>query len=370
MTSGPLVAYRTRLEAGTIKPDPVQELAAEKLQSLHHALDGYRPATGMRGWKSRFGLVRRREEPPQGLYLCGDVGRGKSMLMDLFFQHADVGARCRVHFHDFMREIHGALHAWRRKKGNDNDPIPTIARGIVEKAWLLCLDELEIHDIADAMIVGRVFECLLAEGVVLVTTSNRNPDDLYKNGLQRDKFLPFISLIKQRLDVLELSGERDFRMGRMQGCKVYHSPINPESDAKLDECFARFADGPARPEDLVVYGRLVRVPHAAGRVARFTFAELCEKPLGVSDYLQIATHYDVIVMSGIPRMDPLKLNSARRFVTFIDALYEHKVLLVCSADVPPENLYTMGDGSFEFQRTVSRLMEMQSDDYIARFHVT
>lgn len=368
---GPLAAYRAKLASGKIKPDPAQELAAEKLESLHHALLGYRPSAGATGWKARFGLGRQREVPPQGLYLFGDVGRGKSMLMDIFFQSAAVAAKRRTHFHAFMRDVHAALHAWRQSK-RGGDPIPAIARDLAAGAYLLCLDELEIRDIADAMIVGRLFEALLARGVVVVTTSNRPPDGLYKDGLQREKFLPFIALIKARLDMLELSGERDFRLDRMKGCQVYHMPPGAAAEAQLDECFRRFAvEGAAgEPEDVVVYGRAIRVPRASGRVARFTFQELCEVPLGATDYLQLAIHYDTIIVSGIPRLGADKLDCARRFVTFIDALYEHKVLLVCSAAVPPQELYPAGEGSFEFQRTASRLIEMQSKDYIGRQHLT
>ena len=370
MPHGPLALYRQRLATGTLHPDPIQELAAEKLESLHRALHDYRPAAPAR-WKARFGLARRRETPPQGLYLCGDVGRGKSMLMDMFFQTAPVTAKRRVHFHIFMRDIHEALHAWRRAPGRETDPLPALARDIARRNWLLCLDELEIRDIADAMIVGTLFKGLLAQGAVVVTTSNRAPDDLYKYGLQREKFLPFIAMIKNRLDVLELSGERDFRLGRLQGLPVYHQPSGPAADAALTECFRRFSeDRPPKEEHLVVYGRILKVPHAAGRVARFAFAELCETPLGAGDYLHLATHYDVMIITDIPRLSPERLDVARRFVTLIDALYEHRVLLICSAEAPPHALYSAGHGAFEFQRTASRLMEMQADDYIRRPHLT
>ncbi len=368
MLNGPLTAYRYRLAAGTIQPDPAQELAAEKLESLYRALLGYRPTMGLTGWKTRFSLAHR-EIQPQGLYLFGDVGRGKSMLMDMFFRASAVSAKRRTHFHAFLHDVHAALHVLRQSPRKD--PLSLIARDIARQAWLLCLDELEIRDIADAMIVGRLFEGLLANGVVVVTTSNRPPDDLYKDGLQRERFLPFIRLIKNRLDVLELSGERDFRLGRMKGLPVYHVPPGPGADAGLEECFHRFANGkPPAEEHLVVYGRILKVPHAAGRVARFTFVELCEVPLGATDYLQLATHYDVVIIAGIPRLSPERLDAARRFVTLIDALYEHKVLLVCSADAPPHALYSAGRGAFEFQRTASRLMEMQADDYIRRPHLT
>lgn len=386
MTSdGPLAAYRQRLAAGALKPDPAQELAAEKLQSLHHALRDYRPAMGESGWLARFGLGRRpgarlnwtggdatSAQPRQGLYIFGAVGRGKSMLMDLFFESATIAGKRRVHFHQFMQDVHTEVHQWRQATNRpDSDPIPRIARNIATHAWLLCLDELQILDIADAMIVGRLFEALFDHGVVIVATSNRAPDELYKDGLQRDRFVPFIALIEQKLDILELDSARDYRLDRKRGMRVYHSPLGAESERALDAAFARLTDGAAPgPDSVVVHGRVVRVPAAARGVARFSFAELCERPLGAADYLALATHYHTVIIAGIPRLGPEKRNEAKRFVTLIDALYEHKVTLIASAEAPPEELYPAGEGSFEFQRTVSRLMEMQSEDYLEREHLT
>lgn len=385
MSQGPLAAFRARLAAGDLKPDPAQELAAEKLQSLHHALADYRPVLGQSGWLARFGLGRNERQnrfawysgdgtavkPCQGLYIFGEVGRGKSMLMDLFFQNASVPGKRRVHFHEFMRDIHKEIHQWRQTPGRkDSDPIPQLARSITSSAWLLCLDELQVHDIADAMILGRLFQVLLDNGTVIVATSNRPPDDLYKDGLQRDRFQPFIALLKERLDILELNSEQDYRLGRKRGMRVFHSPLGPAADREVDACFARLTGGrPAAPASVTVHGREVRVPAAADGVARFGFADLCERPLGPSDYLALATHYHTLVVDGIPGLGPDKRNEAKRFVTLVDALYEHKVTLVCSAAAPPESLYPTGDGSFEFQRTVSRLMEMQSQDYLAKEHL-
>jgi len=370
----PLSLYRAKLARGELKPDPAQALAAEKLESLHHALKGYQPRTGSSGWRERFGLARRTETPtpPLGLYLYGPVGRGKSMLMDLFHSTAPVTAKRRTHFQEFMRDFHAEVHAWRKgRKKDDADPIPPLARKIAERSWLLCLDELEVRDIADAMIVGRVFDELFKNGVVVVTTSNRAPDELYKDGLQREKFLPFIDLIKQKLDVLQLASDTDYRLGRMRGAKVYHSPLGPEADAAIEEIFSRLAEGRAvAPDRVVVAGRTIPVPKAAGDVAWFSFADLCEQPLGPSDYLQIATLYDAVVLSGVPKMGPGNRDAARRFVTLVDALYEHKTALVMSAEAAPEVLYPEGDGAFEFQRTVSRLMEMQSEDYLRLPHLT
>ncbi|WP_404383544.1 cell division protein ZapE [Caenispirillum salinarum] len=371
--SGPLALYRKKLANGELKPDGAQELAAEKLESLHHALNGYEPATGPTGWRARFGLAKRQEAPtpPQGLYLYGEVGRGKSMLMDLFFQTAPVQRKQRLHFHEFMRDVHADFHTRRTAKKGGDDILADIARGIADRTWLLCLDELEIHDIADAMIVGRLFQTMMAAGTVVVTTSNRPPQDLYKDGLQREKFLPFIDLMCRNLDVLELASVTDYRLGRVRGGNVFVTPLGPEADAEIDRLFDRLLDGkPAKPDTVVVHGREIPVPQAGNGTARFDFRDLCDKPLGTHDYLQIATLYDAVVLENIPRLGPENRNQARRFVTLIDALYDHKTLLVASAAAPPEDLYVEGEGKFEFQRTVSRLMEMQSEDYIGSQHLT
>jgi cell division protein ZapE len=385
MSEGPLFTYRERLKSGDIRPDPAQELAVEKLQSLSKAIRGYQPVTGQGGWLARFGLGAKPAkpslgwvpgdavgmEPKQGLYIFGEVGRGKSMLMDLFFENTAVAGKRRVHFHEFMRDIHAAIHAWRQAGAKGDDPIPVLVRDLAANAWLLCLDELQITDIGDAMIVGRLFQGLLDEGVVVVITSNRPPKDLYKDGLQRDRFTPFIQLIEKRLDLLELDSERDYRLGRKRGLQVYHAPLGAESEAKLDAAFARLTAGAVpRPDELTVNERKVPVPVAAVGVARFGFEELCGSALGPSDYLALATMYHTLVLSGIPTLSPDNKDKARRFVTLVDALYEHKVTLICSAAAPPETLYPSGIGAFEFQRTVSRLMEMQAEDYITRQHLT
>jgi cell division protein ZapE len=383
--TGPLAAYRDHLTNGTLRPDVAQSLAVEKFESLHHALASYRPSTGENGWLARFGLGQRSPQhlqwrtgdcdtavPKQGLYIFGDVGRGKSMLMDLFFLTAPVVAKSRVHFHEFMRDVHAGIHSYRQDKANrDSDPIPKLARDIAARSWLLCFDELQVSDIGDAMILGRLFQALFDLGVVVVTTSNRHPDDLYKDGLQRERFLPFIGEIKRRLDVLELNSEQDYRLGRKKGMTVYYSPLVAEAEAELARCFDRLTGGlPAQEDEIIVHGRSWRVPRAADGVAWFSFDELCRQALGASDYLELATLYHTVILSDVPVLSPANRDAAKRFVTLIDALYEHKVTFLCAAEAPPQTLYPSGDGSFEFQRTVSRLMEMQSEEYLGRPHLT
>lgn len=385
MNSGPLFAYRAKIAGGEVRPDVAQELAVEKLQSLHLALARYRPALGETGWLARFGLkkgssgsawnwgggdLEAQAAPKHGLYIFGEVGRGKSMLMDLFHASASIPAKKRIHFHEFMRDIHADIHKWRQTPSRgDADPIPKLARSIASEAWLLCLDELQVTDIADAMIVGRLFKCLMDDGVIVVITSNRHPRDLYKDGLQRDRFIPFIKLIEEKLDILELNSDRDYRLGRKRGLQVYHAPLTEEAENALELAFARLTEGfSANPHSFEVNGRQFRVPLAAAGVARFSFPQLCGTALGPSDYLALAARYHTLILSDIPLLSPANKDEARRFVTLIDALYENKVTLICSAAAPPETLYPEGVGAFEFQRTVSRLMEMQAEDYVMREH--
>lgn len=372
MTEGPIFKYRELMTAGVLKPDPAQKLAAERLQSLHHALLRYTPKSGKKGWMRRFGLAPDIDHPPpQGIYLFGGVGRGKSMLMDLLFQNVPIKTKERVHFQAFMRDIHAEIHRLRQLPGDDvGDPIPGMADGIADNTTLLCLDELEVRDIADAMIVSRLFQKLFERGVVVVATSNRHPNDLYKDGLQREKFLPFIELLKTKLDVLALESLQDYRLGRLMGSPVYYTPLGPDADQALDAAWARLTDdAPPKPDHILVQGRRVAVPAAAHQVARFTFSDLCEKALGPSDYMAIAAQFATVIMSGIPQMTEEKKDAARRFVTFVDALYEHRTVLVCSAAVPPTELYVGREGGFEFQRTASRLIEMQAVDYIKQRHI-
>ena len=374
---GPLPAYRALRRAGKITPSPAQELAIEKLQVLHVHLKHYdvagaRPGAG--GVFARFFARggRRQEPPPQGLYIFGDVGRGKSMVMDLFFATAPVAIKRRVHFHAFMLEVHAAAHAFRqtpKEEREGDDPIPPIAAEIAAEATLLCFDEFQVTDVADAMILGRLFSELFDDGVVVVTTSNRPPDDLYLGGLNRELFLPFIELFKQRLDLLHLAGATDYRMARLSRMPVYYTPLDTDAEAAIDQAFQSITEGePVAPAEFEVQGRSLHVPLAAVGVARASFADLCERPLGAADYLMLARSFHTLVLSAVPAMSPKNRNEAKRFVILIDALYEHKVKLICSAAAAPDQLYPGGDGSFEFARTASRLIEMQTREYLEEPH--
>ena len=366
----PKQVYERLLENGDIQPDPSQARAVEKLQGLHEALAQYSDQMGKQGWMARLRLGRNKKTPPPGLYLWGGVGRGKSMLMDMFFDVAPVEDRKRVHFHAFMQEVHKRMHSFREavkagKAPESTDPLVALSRVITDQAWLLCFDEFHVTDIADAMILARLFEALFEAGVVVVATSNRHPKDLYKDGLQRDTFLPFIDMLGEKLDVLELEAGIDYRLDRLKTMEVFLTPVNAETDAKLEQDFHSLSiGGQPRPVTLNVQGREVEIPKVAEGVAMADFGDLCEKPLGAGDYLAIAESFHTLLLRGIPKLGPDKRNEAKRFVTLIDALYESKVNLICSAEAPPEELYTEGDGAFEFERTVSRLMEMQSEEYM------
>lgn len=368
----PLQRYRTLRRIGEIKADPVQELGAEKLQSLHHALNGYQPAEGtwLASWKDRFGLGRSTNEPPQGLYIFGPVGRGKSMLMDLFFDSAPVERKRRVHFHAFMLEIQERLTEERRTAKRD-DPLMAVASDIANETWLMCFDEFHVINIADAMILGRLFLDLFERGVVVVATSNSAPQELYQGGLQRDRFLPFIDLICERLDVLDIGNGVDFRLDRLKGQPVYHMPLGAAATERLNTAFETLTDAAkGQAVELTVLGRTVTVPIAARGVARFTFDELCREPRAAPDFLAIATRFHAVIIDGIPKLSAQEREVAKRFVVLIDTLYEHRVNLFASAEVVPGEIYPAGDTAFEFKRTSSRLIEMQAEDYITAPHLT
>ncbi len=380
VSQGPLPLYRARVVAGVLRADPAQERAAEVLQDLWRRLRGYDPKPGAPkeepgGLLSRFFRRKPVEEqpdgPPLGLYLVGEVGRGKSMLMDLFFETADVRRKKREHFHAFMQACHRRIHAWRKVHGDAADPIPPLADTIVAEAALLCFDEFQVHDIVDAMILGRLFEALFARGVVIVATSNTAPDDLFRGKPGRDAFLPFIRLIKQRLEVLELRALGDYRRDRVRGLPTWHVPADGRAERALDSAF-RELTGKARgePATLTVLGRTVSVAEAANGVARADFDALCGRFLGPADFLALATHYHALVLDGVPRLGPENYDRARRFVTLVDALYEHRCKLVASAAAVPDELYERGEGAEMFRRTASRLLEMQSQAYLALPHLT
>lgn len=348
-----LTEYDRRRDAGLIRPDTAQRTVVVKLDELAGKLQQSAPPSGL---LARF---KKPPPPPRGLYIHGEVGRGKTMVMDLFYDAVEAAPKRRVHFHAFMQDVHRRLHEARQNHAQD--AIAPVAKALAKEARLLCLDEMQITDIADAMIVGRLFDGLLAAGTVIVTTSNLAPDQLYRNGLNRQLFLPFIDLIKDRLDVVSLESPTDYRLGRVKAHETFLTPISPETDARLQDLWQRLTDTEkGQPSDLDFLGRKLHVPQAAHGCARFSFAELCEQPLGPPDYLALAQNFQILFLEHIPELSPERRNEAKRFVLLIDTLYDAKVRLVATSAQAPEGIYPAGDHAFEFGRTVSRLKEMQS----------
>jgi len=361
-------AYAALVAAGELKPDPDQKQAVRALDRLAGELANGRPGV----FEKLFGKPAKHA---RGVYLWGGVGRGKSMLMDLAFDHIPVEPKRRVHFHAFMLDVHQRLRAAR--KTEEGDPIQAVAESVAEDARLLCFDEMHVNNAADAMILSRLFTALVEEGLAVVTTSNRPPKDLYKDGLNRELFLPFIDLIEARLEIVSLNGPTDYRLDRLAGVETWHVPNGPEATAALSRAFFQLTDYPVEDrakvpsEELDVGGgRTLHVPKSLKGVAVFSFKRLCGEPRGAADYLAIARRFHTVIIVGIPVMTGEMRNEAARFVTLIDALYEHKVKLLAAADAEPAGLYPQGDGSFEFQRTISRLEEMRSADYLAEGHGT
>ena len=369
----PIEIYECRVAMGEIERDPAQEIVIAKLTRLARELaDESAPSHRGLGWI----LASRKESAnPRGLYIFGSVGRGKTMLMDIFFEAAELRHKRRTHFHAFMRDIHARIHDWRiqRKAGRvaGDDPIGPAAEQIVSESRLICLDELSVTDITDAMILGRLFKRLFELGATLVATSNVAPERLYEGGLNRALFLPFIDLMRKRMDVAELAARTDFRLEKLTGGPVYFTPDDASARAALDRAFFALS-GVRRGSEtsLMSFGRAIRINEAAHNVARFAFADLCEQPLGAADYLEIARRFHTVLIDDIPLMGPEKSNEARRFVWLIDALYDMRVKLIASAAAQPDRLYrgVEGRGAMEFERTASRLFEMRAQSYLSLPH--
>jgi cell division protein ZapE len=356
---GIIEGYQQRLAEREIEPDAAQAALAARLQSLQAELTEHQRR------KSSFSRLFSKDATiPKGLYIWGSVGRGKTMMMDLFFEETAFAPKRRAHFHEFMADVHDRIAEARADV--PGDPIPHVARAIAKEAVLLCFDELHVTDIADAMILGRLFEGLFAAGTVVVATSNARPSELYKNGLNRQLFLPFISLVGSRMEVVELKAVKDFRLDKLSVAQLYFFPADAAAKVALDGHWERLTGKhPGKPQALEVKGRKVRVPLASMGVARFPFDDLCARPLGANDYLHIAHAFHTVIIDGIPLLTPDRRDVARRFINLVDALYDSRICLIASAAAEPDALYPRGDGSDLFQRTASRLTEMRSEAYLA-----
>lgn len=343
-----------RIASGELIRDESQLAAAGKLDELLARLAEPRRA---KGW------FRKASPAPEGLYLWGGVGRGKSMLMDLFFELAPVEAKSRVHFHAFMLDVHERIG--QQRKTGEGEPIAPVAKDIARRANLLCFDEFHVTDITDAMILSRLFEALFEHGVVVLATSNRHPDELYKSGLNRGLFLPFIDLLKSKLQVFEFPGATDHRLRQLSAAPVYYAPLGETADQAIDAAWIRLIGGAKpKPTTLSVQGRDLVLRRTAAGTARASFARLCGEPLGAADYLRLSRAFQTLILENVPQMGPDSRNEAKRFVTLVDALYETRTKLIMSASVQPDQLYVDGTGAFEFARTASRLIEMRSKDYL------
>jgi cell division protein ZapE len=365
--------YQALVSSGAIEPDAAQEEVAEAFADLEQRLSRYKPLRKQRLFGRLF--ADKDDAPPRGLYVHGEVGRGKTMLMDMFFQQSTVQHKRRAHFHEFMAEVHERIYGFRQNiaRGEiaDGDVIALTAGSIFEEAWLLCFDEFHVTDIADAMILGRLFAKLFELGTVVVATSNVAPDDLYKGGLNRALFLPFIAQISEHMNVLRLDARTDFRLEKLAGVKMWLVPADAAADAALDRAWESLTgNAPHKSRDISIKGRVLHVPCSSNGVARFPFADICEKPLAASDYLRLAHDYHTIMIDRIPVMDYPERNAAKRFIALIDTLYDNGVKLMASAAADPLSLYlaTEGNEANEFKRTSSRLIEMSSESYLALPH--
>ena len=367
--------YAALVAAGKIEADPGQAVLGRRLTALEQRIDQHRLArkSSSLGWL--FGKREQAGEPFKGLYVYGEVGRGKTMLMDLFFETSAVVRKRRVHFHEFMGDVHERVHVYRQEikngEASEHDPIQRAAAAIAEETWLLCFDEFHVTDIADAMILGRLFTRLFELGVIMVATSNLAPGELYKDGLNRALFLPFIALLERHCEIVQLEARVDFRLEKLTGVPTWYVPDDANANAALDEAWRGLAGGYAGvPQELTVKGRQVRIPKAAMGVARFAFDDLCAQPLAAGDYLRIAHEFHTVILDHIPVMDYAQRNEAKRFIILIDTLYDNAVKLLASARAQPDDLYTATEGyeANEFKRTASRLIEMRSQAYLGLPH--